>query len=148
MQPLYDSIMAKLSGDEGLRTLLGTDAEDPRIYQTYVQFHSEASIRGKHWVTFNKREDVSDGSEQTNAIREIRFEVHSWGRDADSDLVDQIDHRIRVVLDRANLNTDKLLAWFCLQTGSSTRVYEVDQKVWHGLSVYECRVADKAELGC
>lgn len=146
MLPLYESIYAKLQGDTTLTGLLGGDAADPRIYQTFVQFHSEAAIRGKFWVTFNKVQDVADDTQQTNVIRDIRFEVHSWGRDTDSDQVDKIDDRIRVLLDNIDLSTSKLLAWFCHQDGPSSRVYEVDQKVWHGISVYRCRVADRAEL--
>lgn len=146
MLPLYKRIYALLAADTTLKGLLGGDEVDPRIYQTFVQFHSEAALRGKYWVTFNKVQDVADETQQTNVIRDIRFEVHSWGRDTDSDQVDQIEDRIRAILDNVDLNNTDLLAWFCLQDGPSSRIYEVDQKVWHGISIYRCRVADRAEL--
>lgn len=146
MLPLYMSVAAILNADETLRGLLGGDAAESRIYQTYVQFHSEAAVRNQFWVTFNKLSDVADDTQQTQARRDVRLEIHTFGRDVDSNMVDAIDDRVRVLLDDANLSTDKLMAWFCLQEGPSTRTYEVDQKVWHAVSIYLCKVADRAAL--
>ena len=141
MLPLYRSVYAILTGDATLRGLLGGDVADPHIYQTYVQFHSEAALRDHYWVTFNKLSDVADDTQQTQAIREVRLEIHVFGRDAKSDNVDEIDDRVRNILDGVDLATDALMAWFCLQEGPSTRTYEVDQKIWHSVSVYHCKVA-------
>ena len=142
MLPLYRSVYNILSDDATLRGLLGGEADgDPHIYQTYVQFHSEAALRNHYWVTFNKLSDVSDDTQQTQAIREVRLEMHVFGRDADSDNVDEIDDRLRNLLDGVDLATVDLMAWFCLQEGPSTRTYEVDQKIWHAVSVYHCKVA-------
>ena len=146
MLVLYQSLYTILSADDDLKELLRGDDDDTHIYQTYVQFHSEAALRLHHWVTFNKLSDVSDDTDQTQAIREIRLEIHVFGRDANSDLVDQIEDRIRVLLDDKDVSTDKMLAWFFLQEGSSTRNYEVDQKIWHTISVYHCKVGDLALL--
>jgi hypothetical protein len=146
MLPLYRSVFEKLTGDETLRGLLGGDVNNPRIYQTYVQFHSEAALRNHPWVCFNKLSDVADDTQQTQAIRLVRLELHVFGRDASSDLVDEIDDQVRVLLDGVDLRTDDLLAWFCLQEGPSTRSYEVDQKIWHAVSVYHCKVAAVAAL--
>ncbi len=146
MLPLYRSVYAILTGDETLRGLLGGDLADPHIYQTFVQFHSEAALRNQYWVTFNKLSDVADDTQQTQAIREIRLEIHVFGRDVSSDRVDEIDDQMRGLLDGADLATDTMLAWFCLQEGPSTRTYEVDQKIWHSISVYHCKVAAVALL--
>lgn len=146
MLPLYQSIGAILRADDTLRQLLDGDTDNPRIYQTYVQFHSEAALRNHYWITFNKLSDVSDDTEQTQAIREIRLEIHVFGRSTDSDQLDQIEDRIRNLLDGADIATDDMLAFFCLQEGPSTRNYEVDQKVWHSVSVYHCKVAAVALL--
>lgn len=146
MLPLYQSIHTILSEDDTLRGLLGGDLDDPHIYQTFVQFHSEAALRNRYWVTFNKLSDVPDGTEQTQAIREIRLEIHAFGRDTDSDRLDQIEDRVLNLLDGADIATENMLAWFCLQEGPATRTYEVDQKVWHAISVYYCKVAAVALL--
>ena len=146
MLPLYRSVYTILTADATLRGLLGGDLADPRIYQTFVQFHSEAALRGKYWVCYNKLSDVADDTQQTQAIREIRLELHVFGRDASSDHVDEIDDQMRGLLDGADLATADLLAWFCLQEGPSTRTYEVDQKIWHSVSVYHCKVAAVALL--
>lgn len=146
MLPLYRSVNAILTADAALRALLGGDSADPRIYQTFIQFHSEAALRGKYWVCFNKLSDVADDTQQTQAIREVRLELHVFGRDASSDRVDEIDDQVRTLLDGVDLATANLLAWFCLQEGPSTRGYEVDQKIWHSVSVYHCKVAAVALL--
>lgn len=146
MLPLYRSVYTILSADGTLQGLLDGDAGDTRIYQTYVQFHSEAAIRGKPWVTFNKLSDTPDGTQQTQAIREIRLEIHVFGRDVSSDRVDEINDRVLNLLDGADLATVDLMAWFCLQEGPATRGYEVDQKAWHGVTVYHCKVAAVALL--
>ncbi len=146
MLPLYRSVLAILTADATLRGLLGGDLADTRIYQTFVQFHSEAALRGKYWVCYNKLSDVADDTQQTQAIREVRLELHVFGRDVSSDRVDEIDDQMRGLLDGADLATDDLLAWFCLQEGPSTRTYEVDQKIWHSVSVYHCKVAAVALL--
>lgn len=146
MLVLYQSLYAILSADEELRGLLGADIDDSHIYQTFVQFHSEAALRNHHWVTFNKLSDVGDGTEQTQAIREIRLEIHVYSRDTDSDRADQIEDRIRVLLDGTDVATAAMLAWFFLQEGPSTRSYEVDQKCWHTISVYHCKVGAVALL--
>ena len=144
MLVLYRSIFAILDGDDDLRVLLEAGSDDPHIYQTYVQFHSEAALRDKFWVTFNKLSDVSDGTEQTQAIREIRLEIHVFGRDTDSDRLDEIEDRVRNLLDGADIATSNMLAWFCIQEGPSSRTYETDQKIWHSVSVYHCKVGDVA----
>ncbi len=146
MLVLYQAVFAILSNDATLSTLVEGDPADPHIYQTFVQFHSEAALRNKFWVTFNKLSDTSDDTEQTQAIREIRLEVHVFGRDTDSDRIDQIDDRVHVLLDGIDLATADMLAWYSLQEGPSTRTYEVDQKIWHGVSVYHMKVADVARL--
>ncbi len=146
MLVLYHSLYAILSADADLKALLRGDDDDTHIYQTYVQFHSEAALRLHHWITFNKLSDVGDNTEQTQAIREIRLEIHVFGRDANSDLVDEIEDRIRVLLDGKDVATDDMLAWYFLQEGSSTRTYEVDQKIWHTISVYYCKVGAVALL--
>lgn len=146
MLPLYRSIYAILTADATLRGLLGGDVADPRIFQTFVQFHSEAALRGKYWVCFNKLSDVADDTQQTQAIREVRLEIHTFGRDTSSDRVDEIDDQVRNLLDGVDLATADLMAWFCLQEGPSTRTYEVDQKIWHSVSVYHCKVAAVAML--
>ncbi len=146
MLVLYQAIFAILDADAALRGLLGGDADDPHIYQTYVQFHSEAALRNQYWVTFNKLSDVADGTEQTQMIREIRLEIHVFGRDTDSDRLDEIEDRVRNLLDGADIATADMLAWFCLQEGPSNRNYEVDQKIWHSVSVYHCKVGAVALL--
>lgn len=146
MLVLYQAVYAILSADANLLGLLRADDDDSHIYQSFVQFHSEAALRSHHWVTFNKLSDVGDGTEQTQSIREIRLEIHVYSRDADSDRVDQIEDRIRVLLDGADVATADMLAWFFLQEGPSTRSYEVDQKSWHTVSVYHCKVGDVALL--
>lgn len=146
MLVLYESIHSILTADAQLQALLSGSAEDPRIYQSYVQFHSEAALRGHYWVTQNKLSDVADGTEQTQAIREIRLEIHVFGRDTDSDRLDQIEDRVRNLLDGVDISTTDLLAFICLQEGPSTRGYEVDQKVWHSVSVYRIKAADRALL--
>lgn len=146
MLVLYQSIFAILNADTVLLGLLGGTVDDPHIYQTYVQFHSEAALRNQYWVTFNKLSDVADGTEQTQSIREIRLEIHVFGRDTDSDLLDQIEDRVRNLLDGSNIATEDMLAWFCLQEGPSSRNYEVDQKIWHSVSVYYCKVGAVALL--
>ncbi len=147
MLVLYKSVAAKLTADNTLRGLLeANNLDDPHIYQSFVQYHSEAGLANKYWVTFNKASYVSDSSEQTQAIREIRLEIHVYGRDASSDRLDQIEDRIRNLLDGTDLATDAMLAWFCLQEGMSVRGYEVDQKIWHSISVYHCKVGDLALL--
>lgn len=146
MLPLYRSVYAILTADATLRGLLDGDVADPRIFQTFVQFHSEAALRGKYWVCFNKLSDVADDTQQTQAIREVRLEIHTFGRDTSSDRVDEIDDQVRNLLDGVDLATADLMAWFCLQEGPSTRTYEVDQKIWHSVSVYHCKVAAVAML--
>lgn len=146
MLPLYRSVYAILSADAALLVLLGGDAAESHIYQTYVQFHSEAAVRDQHWLTFNKLADVADDTQQTQARRDVRLEIHTFGRDVSSNTVDMIDDRVRVLLDGVNLSTDDLMAWFCLQEGPATRTYEVDQKAWHAVSIYHCKVADRAAL--
>lgn len=146
MLVLYQAIFAILDSDETLRQLLEADVDDPHIYQTYVQFHSEAALRNRFWATFNKLSDVADGTEQTQSIREIRLEIHVFGRDTHSDRLDEIEDRIRNLLDGADIATTDMLAWFCLQEGSSSRNYEVDQKIWHSTSVYHCKVGAVALL--
>ena len=146
MLVLYQSLYAILSADDALKALLRGDDDDSHIYQTYVQFHSEAALRLHHWITFNKLSDVSDDTEQTQSIREIRMEIHVFGRDANSDVVDEIEDRIRVLLDGADVATADMLAWYFLQEGSSTRTYETDQKIWHTISVYYCKAAAVALL--
>ncbi len=146
MLVLYQSIFALLEADADLKALLRADDDDPHIYQSYVQFHSEAALRLHHWVTFNKLSDVGDDTEQTQAIREIRMEIHVFGRDVNSDVVDEIEDRIRVLLDGTDVATADMLAWFFLQEGPSTRTYETDQKIWHTISVYHCKVGAVALL--
>lgn len=146
MLPLYRSVYNILQADATLRGLIDGDTDDPRIYQTFVQFHSEAALRNDYWVTFNKLSDVADDTQQTQAIREVRLELHVFGRDVASDRVDEIDDQVRNLLDGVDLATDDLMAWFCLQEGPSTRTYEVDQKIWHSVSVYHCKVAAVAML--
>ncbi len=146
MLVLYQAVYAILSADDDLKALLRADDDDSHIYQSFVQFHSEAALRSHHWVTFNKLSDVGDDTEQTQAIRKIRLEIHVYSRDTDSDRVDQIEDRIRVLLDGADVATADMLAWFFLQEGPSTRGYEVDQKSWHTVSVYHCKVGAVALL--
>jgi 3-oxoacyl-[acyl-carrier-protein] synthase III len=146
MLPLYQSLRAILVGDNTLATMLGATNDDPRIYQTAIQFHSEAAIRSLPWVTFNKSQDIADDTEQTQAIRQVRVELHVWHRDVDSDTVDQIEDRIRDLLDGVDLATNDLMAWFFIQDGQSSRIYEVDQKVWHSTSLYQGKVADRGNL--
>lgn len=146
MLVLYRRVFAILDGDATLRNLLDADTDDPHIYQTFVQFHSEAALRNKYWVTFNKLSDVADDTEQTQAIREVRLEIHVFGRDTESDRIDQIEDRVRALLDGVDLANTEMMAWFCYQDGPSTRTYEVDQKLWHTVSVYHCKVGDLARL--
>lgn len=146
MLVLYRRVFGILDADATLRQLLEGDADDPHIYQTFVQFHSEAALRNKYWVTFNKLSDVADDTEQTQAIREIRLEIHVFGRDTESDRLDQIEDRVRTLLDGVDLANATMLAWFCIQEGPSTRNYEVDQKLWHTVSVYHCKVGDVARM--
>lgn len=146
MLVLYKAVFNILSNDATLSALVGGNAADPHVYQTFVQFHSEAALTNKYWVTFNKLSDVSDDTEQTQAIREVRLEVHVFGRDTDSDRIDEIDDRVHTLLDGVDLATTDMLAWFSLQEGPSTRTYEVDQKMWHGVSIYHMKVADIARL--
>lgn len=146
MLVLYNSVFTILDADVALRQLLEADADDPHIYQTFVQFHSEAALANKYWVTFNKLSDVADDTDQTQAIRVIRLELHMFGRDTNSDRLDEIEDRIRNLLDGADLATTEMLAWYCLQEGPSSRSYEVDQKVWHSTSLYHCKVGDLALL--
>ncbi len=146
MLVLYQSIYAILEADADLKVLLRADSDDSHIYQTFVQFHSEAALRNHYWITFNKLSDVGDDTQQTQAIREIRMEIHVYSRDASSDRVDEIEDRIRVLLDGTDVATTDMLAWFFLQEGPSTRDYEVDQKIWHTISVYHCKAAAVALL--
>ncbi len=146
MLVLYRRVFGILDADATLRQLLEADTDDPHIYQTFVQFHSEAALRNKYWVTFNKLSDVADDTEQTQAIRRVRLEVHVFGRDTETDRIDQIEDRVRTLLDGVDLASAAMLAWYCLQDGPSTRAYEVDQKLWHTVSVYECKVGDVARL--
>lgn len=146
MLVLYRRIFGLLDADATLRQLLEADADDPHIYQTFVQFHSEAAIRNRYWVCFNKLSDVADDTDQTQAIREIRLEIHVFGRDTASDRLDQIEDRVRVLLDGVDLANADMLAWFCIQEGPSTRTFEVDQKLWHAVAVYHCKVGDLDRL--
>ena len=146
MLVLYESLRAILTGDGTLLSLLQGDDVDPHVYQTSVQFHSEAALTNRYWLTFNKLSDVSDDTSQTQSIREVRIELHIFGRDVNSDRLDQIEDQVRSLLDGADIATDDMLAWFCLQEGPSTRNYEVDQKIWHSVSVYHCKVGDVARL--
>ena len=146
MLPLYRSVYDILTADATLLQLLDGDLANTHIYQTFVQFHSEAALRDHFWVTFNKLTDVADDTQQTQAIREVRLELHVFGRDASANRVDEIDDQVRGLLDGADLATTDLLAWFCLQEGPATRTYEVDQKIWHAVSVYHCKVAAVALL--
>lgn len=147
MLTLYRSINAILIADATLRGLLGAEAGgDTHIYQTFVQYHSEAALKDQYWLTFNKLSDVADDTQQTQAIREVRLELHVFGRDVSADRVDEIDDRVRILLDGADIAIPTMLAWFCLQEGPSTRTYEVDQKIWHAVSIYHCKVAAVAFL--
>ncbi len=146
MLVLYESIHAILTGDATLVSMLQGTLDDPHVYQTFVQFHAEAALSNWYWITFNKLSDVSDDTSQTQAIREIRMELHIFGRDTDTDRIDQIEDQVRAILDGVDIATANMLAWFCLQEGPSTRVYEVDQKIWHSVSVYHCKVGDLARL--
>lgn len=146
MLPLYESVFSVLRANDALCDLLGSDEDDPHIYQTFIQFHSEAAVRNRFWICFDKVSDVADGTAQTQAIREIRLAIHTFGRDANSDTVDRIDDQVRVLLDDARLSTPDLLAWYCLQEGPATRTYEIDQQLWHSTSVYRCKVAARIAL--
>ncbi len=146
MLVLYKSLHAILSGDTTLANLIGADAADPHIYQTYIQFHSEAALRNKFWITYNKASDVADDTQQTQMIRVVRIDIHIWGRDTNSDTVDEAEDRVRALLDGANIGTSDMLAWYCIQQGESQRGYEVDQKACHSISTYEAKVADNSRL--
>ncbi len=146
MLVLYKSLHAILTGDVTLTNLIGGNVGDPHVYQTYVQFHSEAALRNKFWITYNKASDLADNTQQTQMVRVIRVEIHIYGRDTNSDTIDEAEDRIRVLLDGQNIATADMLAWYCIQQGESQRVYEVDQKIWHSISVYEAKVGDVALL--
>lgn len=140
MQALYESIMTILQGDQALAALIGATSEDPRIYKTSVQYHTQAANTGIRWVTVNTINDLPEEAEQTHDVRRIEFVVHSWAREDSSEGVEAITAAARKLLDFANLARPNLLAWFCAWVGNTIPLFEAETKVWHQQSRYECMV--------
>ena len=138
-QQLYRAIFAKLTGDEELRTMIGGTPEEPRVYQSAVDFDSAAALKDKTWITFNSVSDHPSEAEQTQDIRDIILDVHIWRRGPGSDNAEEAELRVRELLDNAiDLGglAKELLVLKCLAVGYF-KTYEAQGGLWHITSTYD-----------
>jgi len=135
-QQLYRSVFAILAGDTDLITLLDVSLpENPKIYQTFIDFDSAAALKGDQWITFGSVNDRPMEIEQMQDVREITLDVHVWVRGPGSDQAEVIEKRIRELLDNADLSTETLFVWYSHAAGYS-KIYETVPQLWHVTSTY------------
>lgn len=134
-QQLYRSVYAILSGDTSLNDLLASSPENPKVFQTFIDFDSAFALKNEQWLTFGIVDDRPMDIEQMQDVREIALDVHVWVRGPGSDLAELLEKRVREVLDNADLSTATLFAWFCHSVGYS-KVYEAAPQLWHITSSY------------
>lgn len=147
MQSLYESVIALLTADADLAEMLhvisGTD--DPRIYKTSVQAHTQAANTDIRWVTINKVTDVPEDIEQIQDVKIVDFVAHVWAREDTAEVAEAIGEQIQDILDGANLATGKLWAWYCRWEGDSPPVFEAETQTWHLQGRYQCMVMEKTD---
>ncbi len=140
-QQLYIALHARLTGDATLQADLGGTSEDPRIYQTFIDFDTALALRTSTWVTFNVLDDRPSQAEQTQSIREMIMAVHIWHRGVGSDKPELIESEVRTLLDgqHESIATSELLVWYFLSSGYS-KMYEAQANLWHITSEYRTMV--------
>lgn len=129
-QQLYRSLFAILTGDAELGTLLQASPTDPHVYQTSVDFDTAAAIKGRRWITFNITSDQNADVEQIVDVRDIRYDVHVWYRGPQADEIEEVESRVRELLDDVNISTASLFSWINYSTGYN-KTYEAQPEVWH-----------------
>lgn len=133
---LYASLWSALTGDSELITLLdGNEPENPKIYQSFIDFSSAFALKNSLWVTFGIINDRPMEIEQMQDVHELLLDVHVWQRGPGSDRAEDVERRTREILDNADLSTDTLFAWYCHFTGYN-KVYEAVPQLWHVSSTY------------
>jgi len=140
---------ADVGSNGDLGWLLGAVKGDSRIYQTAVQEHVQAENTGIRWVTFNKAADTGDGAEQTTAIRIGAIDFHCWARESDSNGVDAVHDRLKVVLDgqaQALHDLDENLLVMTFYYHSYLKQFEPDTRLWHVIATYAVIHADADEV--
>lgn len=135
-QQLYRSVYAILTGDAALTLLLAvTGPDNPKVYQSFIDFDSTFALKNGQWVTFNIVADRPFEIEQMQDVHEVVLDVHSWVRGPGSTIAETVDKRTRELLDDAALSTDNLFSWYCHYSGYSKN-YEPVPQLWHVTSTY------------
>lgn len=130
MRTLNKALVARLDGDKPLQALLRSGLSkgeevpamersdrtdrDYRVWEAFVEVHNIFNQEGDRWLTFEVTADAPDANEQTEDVRELSVMIHVWCRESDSDPAEQIDDRVRALLNRSHLDTDGLHAWWLL----------------------------------
>jgi len=135
-QQLYRSVFAKLTGDNDLTMLLESILpENPKVYQSWVDFESAAALKNDQWITFNIVNDRPHPVEQMQDVRDIVLAVHIWVRGPGSDKAEAIEKRTRELLDDADIATSTLFVWQCFAV-SYAKTFEAQPNLWHIESTY------------
>ena len=138
VKQLYRSVFSKLRGDADLMSLLDDtgDPEHQKVFQSFVDFETAASLKFDQWVTFHSVNDDPFDTEQTNDVQIIVLDINTWRRGPGSDLADDIDKRIKQIIDKADLNTSTLFVWYC-DFVNYTKIYEPVPQLWHISSTFK-----------
>lgn len=135
-QQLYRSVFAKLKGDTDLLTLLGALVPDnPRIYQTYINFNTSLEFKEDVWITYNLASDSPMDVEQMQDVHEMVLDVHVWMRGPSTDRAEEVEARIRELLDNGDLSHEFLQSWYCHFAGYR-KIYEMTPDLTHIITNY------------
>lgn len=136
---LYKVIFEQLTEDPDLVSLLGHTLEDPRIHQTYADYDTSGNVlTNRNWITFNIVSDRPMDADQTQDIREIVLDVHTWRRGTGDGPADEVEEHIRRLLDNQvqDLNSDYLLLLKILASGYF-KTFEVQSQLWHIITTFD-----------
>ena len=155
MQPLYESVLAILKGDNDLDDagslhsilhVIATGDDDPRIYKTSVQAHTLAANSGTRWITMSIASKVAEDCEQIEDVQIVEFVIHVWVAEDSSEMGEYILERVQDLLDGAALATADLLAWYCRWLGDTGALFEPETRTWHLQGRYTCMVMEVGDL--
>ena len=138
-QQLYRAIYGKLTGDATLMQMIGGTAQDWRVYQSEIDYDAASVFKDHNWITFNIVNDRPSEAEQTQDIREIRLDIHCWRRGPGSSVLEDVEARVRELLDNATDLGDPngtLLVMKMLAIGYH-KTYQAQPGIWHITSSFE-----------
>lgn len=144
-QQLYRAVFSKLTLDGPLNALLESSVRNPKVFQDEIDFDTAEELKLSYWITFRIVNDDPDDVEQMQDIRNIDLAVSIWARGPGSDKAEEIEKRVRQLLDDGDLATPQLFVWVFYSTGYRKN-FDLMARLWHITSTYrvKCMAIEEA----